>query len=113
MSATDAELDQAIVGGLFLTFNEGFVLLANVAVDPAFAGLCLGRGFIKRAEDGCRKQGLPPSHFDLTGLAFHSAEVAQLGIEGWESLQSKIIMDYMAKPETVETPPASRLAALG
>ncbi len=53
-----AELEEAVVGGLVLVLEDGFVILANVAVDPGFAGQGLGRALIDHAEALCREKGL-------------------------------------------------------
>lgn len=53
-----AEIDQSVVGGLFLIPHETFAVLENIAVDPNFSGLGLGKGLIERAVEECRKLGL-------------------------------------------------------
>lgn len=50
-----AELDNSIVGGLILVLNDKHAILANIAVDPAFKGMGIGRGLINQAETHCRK----------------------------------------------------------
>lgn len=68
---------------------------------------------MKRAQlamSDCGKR-VPISHYDLTGVAFHSADVAQLGKEAWFTLQSKTIMDYVPQTnqEYIEMPPLERI----
>lgn len=53
-----AERDGELAGGIVLVPKEGFLLLANVAVHPACAGLGIGRALIERAEADCRRLGL-------------------------------------------------------
>ena len=53
-----AELDGNVVGGLVLIKKDGFAILANVAVDPRYAGRGVGRTLIEHAEAMCREAGL-------------------------------------------------------
>ena len=53
-----AELDGVVVGGLVLIQKDVFAILANVAVDPRYAGRGLGRDLIEHAEAMCREAGL-------------------------------------------------------
>ncbi len=53
-----AEHDQSIIGGLILIPNDTFMLLANIAVDPPFSGLGLGRRLMEHAESESRRMGL-------------------------------------------------------
>ncbi len=50
-----AELDHQIVGGLVLVLGDESAVLANIAVDPACAGMGIGRGLIEQAETHCRQ----------------------------------------------------------
>lgn len=52
-----AEWKQSIVGGVVLVPNDKFMLLANVAVDPRFSGMGLGRKLIELAERECLRMG--------------------------------------------------------
>lgn len=52
-----AILKRRIVGGLVLILREDHAMLANVAVDPAAAGLGLGRTLIEQAEQEVRLRG--------------------------------------------------------
>lgn len=53
-----AERDGELGGGIVLVPKEDFLLLANVAVHPAWSGQGLGRALIERAEADCRQLGL-------------------------------------------------------
>ena len=53
-----AEWDGKLAGGIVLVPKEGFLLLANVAVHPAWSGQGLGRALMERAEAECRRLGL-------------------------------------------------------
>ncbi len=50
-----AELDRSVMGGLILVLGDEFAVLANIAVDPACAGMGIGRGLIEHAETECRR----------------------------------------------------------
>ncbi len=52
-----AEAGDAIIGGLVLDPQDGFMLLANVAVHPASQGVGLGRGLMALAEREAVAQG--------------------------------------------------------
>lgn len=49
-----AELDRSIKGGLVLVLKDTYAVLANIAVDPDYAGMGIGRGLIQHAEAACR-----------------------------------------------------------
>jgi ribosomal protein S18 acetylase RimI-like enzyme len=53
-----AELKQSIIGGLILIPSDMFMLLANIAVDPRFSGMGLGRELMELAESESRRLGL-------------------------------------------------------
>lgn len=44
-----AELDRSVVGGVILQVQDDCAILTNVAVDPEFAGMGIGRGLIEHA----------------------------------------------------------------
>ncbi|WP_157950200.1 GNAT family N-acetyltransferase [Vallitalea okinawensis] len=52
-----AELDKEIVGGLILTFEDGYTTISNVAVRPDFQGRGLGRGLMDFAESEASRRG--------------------------------------------------------
>ncbi len=52
-----AEIASVIVGGLVLVPDDGFMLLANVAVHPDHKGAGLGRAFMALAETEALEQG--------------------------------------------------------
>ena len=52
-----AEIENRVVGGLVLIPEEGFMLLANVAVHPDHKGAGLGRALVARAETESLDQG--------------------------------------------------------
>jgi GNAT superfamily N-acetyltransferase len=52
-----AILKRRIVGGLVLILRQDYAMLANVAVDPAAAGLGLGRALIEQAEQEVKLRG--------------------------------------------------------
>lgn len=47
----------AVAGGLVLAPHDGFMLLANVAVDPTHRGVGLGRALIAHADAEALRQG--------------------------------------------------------
>lgn len=49
-----AEVDNKVVGGLILVLNDEHAILANIAVDPDYKGMGIGRGLINQAEVHCR-----------------------------------------------------------
>lgn len=53
-----ATQDGAIVGGLFLIANDGFMKLANLAVHPVHGSKGIGGRLMKLAEQATREQGL-------------------------------------------------------
>jgi ribosomal protein S18 acetylase RimI-like enzyme len=53
-----AERNGAIVGVLVLTRNENDFRLDNVAVEPSYQGLGIGRTLLELAESEARRQGL-------------------------------------------------------
>ncbi len=53
-----AETERSIVGGLVLIPEDGFALLANIAVDPKWSGRGLGRRLLELMESECRKIGI-------------------------------------------------------
>ena len=50
-----AELDHMVVGGLILVLRDEHATLANIAIDPDFKGMGIGRGLIEHAEAYCRR----------------------------------------------------------
>lgn len=54
-----AEAAGDIVGGLVLVPEEGFMLLANVAVHPEHRGTGLGRAFMTLTDEEASAQGFP------------------------------------------------------
>ena len=52
-----AEIENDVVGGLVIIPEEGFMLLANVAVHPDHKGAGLGRALIALAETESLDQG--------------------------------------------------------
>lgn len=53
-----AEQDQSVVGGVVLIAKDRFAVLANIAVDPKYAGQGHGRRLMDVAETECRLLGL-------------------------------------------------------
>ena len=51
------EIDQQVVGGIVLILQETCLLVANVAVQPDWAGLGLGGALMAHAEMKCREHG--------------------------------------------------------
>lgn len=77
-----AETANDIVGGLVLIPQDGFMLLANVAVHPDQKGTGLGRALMERAEAEARNQG----HRELR-LTTHAKMPENLSLYthlGWE-----------------------------
>lgn len=88
-----AEVAGAVIGGLVLVPEEGFMQLANVAVHPSHRGTGLGRAFMALAEAEARRQGYRElrlsTHVDMpenVGLYAH------LGWEQTASTERKISM---------------------
>ena len=52
-----AEIGTEVVGGLVLMPQDGFMLLANVAVHPSRKGAGLGRALLAHAEAEAKEQG--------------------------------------------------------
>ncbi|MEX0346522.1 MAG: GNAT family N-acetyltransferase [Rhizobiaceae bacterium] len=57
-----AELENAIVGGIFVTVVENRAILTNLAVDPGHAGRGIGRKLIDIAERFCREHSMGELH---------------------------------------------------
>jgi len=49
------EIEDAVVGGIVLVLKEDCLLVANVAVQPDWAGLGLGGALMAHAEKECRE----------------------------------------------------------
>jgi len=77
-----ADADRSVVGGLILIPDDGFALLANLAVDPNSKKQGLGRRLIERAEEECLRLGLRELR-----LTTHAAMPDALGLYehlGWK-----------------------------
>ncbi len=48
------ELHHTIVGGLILILKDEYATLSNIAVDPDYSGMGIGRSLIEHAEAKCR-----------------------------------------------------------
>ena len=75
---------EEIIAGLFLVPQNGFMKLANVAVDPGHGGKGIGRKLLKLAEKVAIRQG-----FDEMRLNTHiamSGNVALYERLGWRKL---------------------------
>lgn len=49
------EIENRVVGGIVLIVEDGCLLVANVAVEPEWAGLGLGGALMAHAEKECRE----------------------------------------------------------
>lgn len=63
------EHGHSIVGTVVIICKEEYALLANIAVDPEYAGKGFGRRLMVKAESECRGLGLPEmrltTHVDM------------------------------------------------
>lgn len=90
-----AEDKERLLGGMILVPAESHLHLANIVVDPAIKGRGVGRILLQRAEQECRRRGLPElrlaTHINMPDnvalyvhLGWH-----QTGVEGNKVLMAK------------------------
>ena len=60
------ELEEVILGGLIMVFENDLASIANIAVDPRFQGQGIGGALIKFAESKAKERG-----FSVLQLATH------------------------------------------
>lgn len=87
--------ENAIVGGLIMSFEKQYASLANLCVHPDFQGCGLGREIIEFAELAAKKKG-----FAEMRLATHVLLTENISLYkylGWSEVNSDDVRVYMGK----------------
>lgn len=90
-----AVIEDRVVGGLTMIFEDGFASIANIAVDPDFQGRGIGGGLMKFAENKARER----NHSELR-LATHvmlTENVSLYSHLGWTEYDRDTVRIYMKK----------------
>lgn len=85
-----------VAGGLVLVPEDGLMRLANVAVDPGYQGIGLGRALIAHAEEQAREQGF--AEMRLTTHALMSANIGLYRRLGWQEVERRGNAVVMRRP---------------
>ena len=96
-----AESDGTIAGGIIMIPDDGFLLVANIAVHPDHSGKGLGRELMELAASECRQRGL--SELRLITHAGIPENVSLYEHLGWRETGRSGNKVHMSKPVTRHT----------
>ena len=92
------ELDNEIIGGLIMTFDDGRASIANIAVKPNFQGQGIGVALMRFAESKAKDQGF--SELQLATHKLLDENVLFYEHRGWTQTDQDASKVFMKKTIT-------------